>query len=370
MSRSRRLPQQMTLLSLAFLLAALLGACSEGQGLPTEPAPIAMTEASTASTTGETPADPGAGAVREMRGVREAAREDRAVEPGSRLAAVRETQPDANLLLDEAKGGNKGKGNGGNGNGGKGNGGNGGNGNGGNGGKGGKGGDLSADIQPDVWNTNWEHSEGTVSVVIRGSGLDKIDTSTIVLIGTDAAAGDLSPVRVQSTRTQIRAFFAKSDAIELLDTPERGETHELKIEFKAGDETKSLPLHVRVVGPNGDDGDDDDDEAELEGEIQPDTWNTNWVRSAGTVSVKITGDGLGDIDLTSIVLIGTDPAAAPLPALRASKSGNHVRAFFAKSAAIKTLDTPTAGETHEIIIRFDVAGTQTDIKDKIRVVGP
>ncbi|HYN21042.1 MAG TPA: hypothetical protein VE078_08785 [Thermoanaerobaculia bacterium] len=361
MPQYRRLPQRLALLSLVLLFAALLSACSEGQSLPTEPEPIALTEASTANS----PADPELGDVRGQRGVR-GVRE--AAEPGSRLQAAREAQPAGDLTFEEAKGG---KGGGKGGNGGNGGNGNGGNGNGGNDGKGGKGSDLAADIQPDVWNTNWEHSEGTVSVVIRGSGLDKIDTSTIVLVGTDAAAGDLAPLRVQSSRTQIRAFFAKSDAIDLLDTPERGETHELKIEFTAGDEAKSLTLRVRVVGPSGDDdGEDDDEEVDLEGQIQPDSWNTNWVGSAGTVSVKITGKGLADVELDSIVLIGTDPAAAPLPALRASRTGNHVRAFFAKSDAFKTLDTPATGERHEIIIRFDVADVQTEIKDTIRVVGP
>jgi hypothetical protein len=41
--------------------------------------------------------------------------------------------------------------------------------------------------------------------------------------------------------------------------------------------------------------------------------NTNWVHSSGTVSALIEGDGLADIDLHSIKLIGTDPGAAPLP---------------------------------------------------------
>lgn len=305
---------------------------------------------------------------------------------------LRADAQDLHLGFADAKGGNgggkggngggNGNGNGGNG-GGNGNGGNGGNGggngnggNGGNGGKGGgKGGELSAAVQPDTWNTNYEHSEGTVSVVIRGGSLADVDTDSIELTGTDDEAEGLEPVRVQTTRTQIRAFFAKSDAIALLDTPERGETHELTLEFTLGEgeaaETKSLTFDVRIVGPgSGDDDDGDGEDDELEAEIQPSTWNTNWANSAGTVSVKITGDNLGDVDLKSIVLVGTDTAAEPLKALRASKTGNHIRAFFAKKDAIKTLDTPTAGETHDVIIRFKVGDEETELTDVVRITGP
>ena len=273
---------------------------------------------------------------------------------------------DLHSSFADAKGGKGGKGGNGGGNGNGGNGGNGG---------GGKGGALSAAIQPDVWNTNYDHSEGTVSVVIRGGSVGDIDTDSIALTGSDDGAEALEPVRVQVTRTQVRAFFAKSDAIALLDSPERGETHELTVELSVGEgeaaTTKSLTVDVRIVGPgSGDDDDGDGEDDELEAEIQPSTWNTNWANSAGTVSVKITGDNLGDVDLKSIVLVGTDTEAEPLKALRASKTGNHIRAFFAKKDAIKTLDTPTAGETHDVIIRFKVGDAETELTDVVRITGP
>src|SRR5262245_39672359 len=43
------------------------------------------------------------------------------------------------------------------------------------------GGELRATIQPDVWNIQWKNSQGTVSALIQGSDLDKIDTSTFML---------------------------------------------------------------------------------------------------------------------------------------------------------------------------------------------
>jgi len=282
-------------------------------------------------------------------------------------------------ILDAAKGGNGG--NGGNGNGGKGNGDKG------NGGKGKKpGAGLSLAIQPDTWNINWEHSNGTVSALIRGGDVGKIDLDSIVLVGTDPAAEPLEPTRVQRSGGQVRARFAKDDALATLDTPAPGEVHEVTIEFTLDDGAvdKSLTDKVRIVGPGEDDDDDGDDDGEdddgedddgeddeeLDLDIQPDSWNVNWVRSNGTVSALIRGDGLADVVLGSILLVGTDPDADPLPALRASRQGNHIRAFFAKDDAFKTLDTPKPGEVHEIIIRFTAAGATEELTDRIRVVGP
>jgi hypothetical protein len=233
------------------------------------------------------------------------------------------------------------------------------------------GGDLSLEMQPDVWNTNWEHSAGTVSALIRGDGLDKVDLSSIQLVGTEAGGTPLPAQRAQRTGNQVRAFFDKSEALDTLDTPKRGETHEVKVELDVDGEAQTLTARVRIVGPNGGGGDDDDEEVDLSVEIQPDSWNTNWRRSSGTVTALIRGGDLADVDLRSIELVGTDPAAAPLPALRASRNGNHIRAYFDKGDAYETLDTPRPGETHKIIIRLDVGDEDdAELSDRIRVVGP
>lgn len=226
--------------------------------------------------------------------------------------------------------------------------------------------DVSVKLQPDVWNTNYAHSQGTVSALIDGSGIDKIDTSTIVMTGD---AGTADPRRVQVSGPHIRAFFGMADAIGVLDHPKPGELRDVTISFTMDGAAKSFTIQVRIVGP-GDGGGGGDDDADLGLEIQPDHWNTNWRHSQGTVTALIRGDGLGQIDLDSFELVGTDPAAAPVVALRAKRSGNHVRAFFAQSEAIATLDTPKAGESHEITIRFQGPGGATELTDTILVVGP
>jgi hypothetical protein len=88
------------------------------------------------------------------------------------------------------------------------------------------------------------------------------------------------------------------------------------------------------------------------------------------VSAFIRGSGFERIDLDSIVLIGTDPAAEPLEPTRVDRQGNHVRAFFAQSAAIGILDTPQPGEVHTLTIELTVEGEPVTLTADVRVVGP
>lgn len=227
-------------------------------------------------------------------------------------------------------------------------------------------GELKLEIQPKVWNTNFAHSSGTVVAMIRGDGLGDVNLDSIVLIGTDAAEKPVAPLRVSRQGKQIHATFAQDEAFASLDTPTAGEVHEVKIEFTAGSETKSLGANVRIVGPPP----GEDDEVDLDLAIQPDHWNVNWVHSQGTVSALIRGKGLSEVDLSSIELVGTDQNAEPLKPLRATRSGNHIRAFFASKDAFETLDTPKSGEVHELTIRLTAAGKEVELTDKIRVAGP
>src|SRR5262249_41935565 len=91
-----------------------------------------------------------------------------------------------------------------------------GHGQGGGGGHGKPGGDLTLAVQPDVWNTNWSHSSGTVSAMITGSDLDKIDLSSIVLVGKSGGT-PVAAQRAQLDGNHVRAFFLQSAAIGSLD---------------------------------------------------------------------------------------------------------------------------------------------------------
>src|SRR5215813_12743790 len=56
-------------------------------------------------------------------------------------------------------------------------------------------GDLDLAIHPDVWNTEWSHSEGTVAAFVRGPGVGDIDLTSLKLSGP---AG--SPLAPKSSR--------------------------------------------------------------------------------------------------------------------------------------------------------------------------
>jgi hypothetical protein len=289
----------------------------------------------------------------------------------SKEAAVQADQAEGDVaaLTGEARGGNgNGGGNGGGGNGG-GNG-NGGGGNGGGNGGGGRGGELAAELHPSTWNTNWEHAQGTVQVFLRGRDAGKVDLDSIELVGE---GGSIEPRSARLAGGQVVAHFTKQDAIGLLNDPERGDTPTLTLEFTVDGTAKELTLRVRIVGEGGGGGGTTETNVRLD--VKPDSWNVNWSNSAGTVEAFLRGTGLQNIDLDSIELLGDDAAAAPVEAVSARLSGNHILARFPKGEAFDSLDDPDPGERHEVKIRFSVEGedgasTEKTLTDTVVIVGP
>lgn len=333
---------------------------------PTEPAAQTQTKAASAAVT---TAQETAPAAEEVSGP--AAARLRALR-----SAVLEGQPAAGVtgVTAEARGGKpSGRGNGGgngNGNGGNGNGGNG-NGNGGNGGNGGGGhrGELSFEIHPDTWNTNWAHAEGNVQAFVRGQDAAKIDAGSVELVAP--GGGTLAPRSARIAGGQLVATFGKADAFDLLgDNVHPGDRLTLTLRFKVGAAAKELSDQIRIVGAEPGDDDGDDDAGDLALNIQPDDWNTNWAHSAGQVVAFLRGPGLADIDLATIRLVGDLATATPLAPLDVRRVGHQIVARFAKSAAFNTLDDPDSGETHTVKIRFMQAGALTELSEDVHIVGP
>ncbi|HYO13420.1 MAG TPA: hypothetical protein VE685_09530 [Thermoanaerobaculia bacterium] len=363
-----------------FVLPLLAVGCSDGAHTPTEPIPLEQPKAAVTATAGQD-----APAIEELADdLRPAARIRLAGTQGTGPAATsRPALPLEKPIVTLARGGNgngNGNGNGkpnGNGNGNGNGGGNGGGGNGGGNGGGGRGSELKLDIQPATWNTNWVHTEGTVQAFVRGKDATKIDTGSVELV---AEGGSLPPTRVRIAGGQFVAHFFKSDAFELLGEADTGETHDVTLRFRVGEETKELTVKIRTVGPStgGDDDDDGGDEEEDDRtlEIKPGGWNMNWRNSAGQVHAFIRGEGLADIDLDSIVLVGDDREADPVEPLDVRRVGKQIVVRFAKSEAFASLDDPAPGETHTVKIRFSEEGaeegsedTETELSDEVRILG-
>jgi len=84
--------------------------------------------------------------------------------------------------------------------------------------------DLSIQINPTKWNTNWEKSSGTVMVKFWGDDYDQIDPTTVLMIGPEDpdVPGDvvvISPVAWNLADAQLIVKFSKKDALSIIPDP-------------------------------------------------------------------------------------------------------------------------------------------------------
>ena len=231
--------------------------------------------------------------------------------------------------------------------------------------------ELHLELHPDVWNLNWDNSSGRLQAFVRGDGAELIDLDSLSLVGD---AGSALPIAVRFVGGQLVASFAKADALATLGDPLTGDVRTLTLQFTSDGDAGGLTDTIRIIGRNDDGDDDDDDDGEPEPlglQIKPRKWNLNWSHSRGTVQVFFRGEGVADIDLSSIQLIGDDPLADPVEAIVAKLAGNHVMARFSKSAAFAALLDPVAtGEERTVEVHFLLAGVPTVVELEIKILGP
>ena len=105
--------------------------------------------------------------------------------------------------------------------------------------------------------------------------------------------------------------------------------------------------------------------------VSPDSWNTNWSRSSGTVTAFLDGGGFVLIDAATVVLLGDDPAEPPLAARHSQRNGQHVRATFGKADALDLLLPPVlTGQSRTVQVQFVQHGTTVLMPATIHIVGP
>jgi hypothetical protein len=231
----------------------------------------------------------------------------------------------------------------------------------------GGGGQLTFAMRPDVWNTNYPHSQGFVEAFVTGAGAADIDLGSIMLSGDSATAAPLAPASTRQEDHHVVARFTKAAAFALLANPKPGETHTLTLSFTAKGASTQLTDTVRIVGPGGPSGGGG---GSLQLRIAPDVWNTNFSHSHGTVAFFITGADAREIDPKSIQLTGDSSSAAALSPVNVRAEDHHVVARFAMSDALATLNDPKPGQEHKVTLTFTVNGTATTLTGEVRIVGP
>ncbi|MGQ9672811.1 MAG: hypothetical protein ACUVV5_06725 [Candidatus Aminicenantales bacterium] len=232
--------------------------------------------------------------------------------------------------------------------------------------------DLSVLIQPSVWNTNWEHSEGLVTVRVFGPGFEAIDPKTLRMVGP---GGDKTgePILAETGPFFVMAKFSQSEAISILPDPKPGQTYDIQVIWGNGAGQKAsegLSFPIRIVGRERQIG-------ELTLEIRPDQWNLAWANStqddgAEVVVARISGQGFSSIVPNSVKMDYPDGHLGPIfPIPNSSEVGGFFLVVkFTQKSAISLIPTPKKGDSYEIHVSGQLTDGKTfDLTDRIQILG-
>ncbi|MGB6867183.1 MAG: hypothetical protein WBE11_15970 [Candidatus Aminicenantaceae bacterium] len=106
--------------------------------------------------------------------------------------------------------------------------------------------DLSIQLNPHKWNTNWAKSNGTVMVKFWGSGYDTIEQADVKMIGPTDLEAD--PSSFHMTDDHFMIFFKKMTAIAIIPTPKKGDKHTITITGSNGGGSFSFQYGIEIVG--------------------------------------------------------------------------------------------------------------------------
>ena len=239
--------------------------------------------------------------------------------------------------------------------------------------------ELSVQAQPSVWNTNWAHSQGLVTVRIFGEGLEAVDASSVRMVGPE---GDETgePAMSEIGPFFVMAKFMKNEAIGIIPEPKPGETYEIQITWGSDlgpEATNGLPCSIRVVGKEYEDGD-------LTLEIRPEKWNLAWANVSDeddgddgedVVTARIGGEGFNNIDPDTIRMDYPGGGLGPISPIPNSYEFGGVSFVikFTQSEAISLIPDPKRGDTYQILITGELTdGTTTTpfaLTDTIEIIG-
>ncbi len=235
---------------------------------------------------------------------------------------------------------------------------------------------LDVRIHPFRWNTNWEHSDGLVTVRIFGEGLEDVDPISVRMVGPE---GDETsePVMSETGPFFVMAKFLKSDAIGIIPEPKSGETYEIQVTYGNSnglEATNGLFCPIQIVGKKYEAGD-------LSLEIRPEKWNRAWGNvddedngddSEDVVTARISGEGFKDMNPGTIQMDYPDGGLGPILPIPLSYEFGGVSFVikFTQSDAISLIPDPKRGDTYEIHVTGNLTdGTPFELTDTITIIG-
>jgi len=108
--------------------------------------------------------------------------------------------------------------------------------------------EISIQLNPTKWNTNWDKSSGTVMVKIWGEGYDQIIWSTVRMIGPDDT-NMIAPIGSNLTEDHLIVKFSKKEALSIISEPKPGDEHDILItDDPSGLGIFSKICHIEIVG--------------------------------------------------------------------------------------------------------------------------
>ncbi len=245
-----------------------------------------------------------------------------------------------------------------------------------------RGGDMETDqgldvkIRPFRWNTNWDHSEDSVTVRIFGEGIEDIDPSSVRMVGPE---GDETgePVMSEAGPFFVMAKFLKSEAIGIIPEPKSGETYEIQVTWgnNSGlDVTNGLFYPIQIAGKKYEEGD-------LSLVIRPNEWNRAWGNvddedngddTEDVVTARISGEGFKDINPDTVEMDYPDGGLGPIAPIPFSYEfgGGSFVIKFNQSDAISLILDPKRGDIYEILVTGNFTdGTPFELTDTITISG-
>jgi len=108
--------------------------------------------------------------------------------------------------------------------------------------------ELSIQVNPTKWNTNWEKSSGTVMVKFWGERYDQIDPATVKMVSPDDVEV-ICPIASNLTDDHLIVKFSKKQALSIIPDPAPGDKHIIRItDDPNGLSTFSFEYAIEIVG--------------------------------------------------------------------------------------------------------------------------